>query len=120
MRRARLNIYQDCNDAFRNLLQGKFGKLPLGFPADWVYQSAFGSDWKSAMAARTEASPLESLAEVNLAAEEKACAEILKRKPNDEEFVLYLTIRQTRSRPSSSSPSSAIPTTCLCMYGSRV
>jgi len=90
MRRARLNIYQDCNDAFRNLLQGKFGKLPLGFPADWVYQSAFGSDWKSAMAARTETSPLESLAEVNLAAEEKACTEILKRKPNDEEFVLYL------------------------------
>ena len=90
MRRARLNIYQDCNDAFRNLLQGKFGKLPLGFPADWVYQSAFGSDWKSAMAARTETSPLESLPEVNLAAEEKACTEILKRKPNDEEFVLYL------------------------------
>ena len=72
MRRARLNIYQDCNDAFRNLLQGKFGKMPLGFPADWVYQSAFGSDWKNAMAARTEVSPLDSLVDVNLAAEEKA------------------------------------------------
>ena len=59
MRKARLNIYQDCNDAFRKLLLGKFGRLPLGFPADWVYESAFGSEWKSAIANRTEASPLE-------------------------------------------------------------
>lgn len=90
MRKARLAIYRDCNDAFRNLLLGKFGRLPLGFPADWVYQSAFGSDWKNALANRTEASPLDSLAAVNLAAEEKACTDILKRKPNAEEFVLYL------------------------------
>ena len=90
MRKARLNIYQDCNDAFRKLLLGKFGRLPLGFPADWVYESAFGSEWKSAIANRTEASPLESLPDVNLAAEEAACTELLKRKPSKEEFVLYL------------------------------
>jgi pyruvate carboxylase len=90
MRKARLAIYRDCNDAFRNLLLGKFGRLPLGFPADWVYQSAFGSDWKNAIANRTEASPLDALPDVNLAAEEKACTDILKRRPNAEEFVLYL------------------------------
>ena len=91
MRKARrMNIYQDCNDAFRKLLLGKFGRLPLGFPADWVYESAFGSEWKSAIANRTEASPLESLPDVNLAAEEAACTELLKRKPTKEEFVLYL------------------------------
>uniref|UniRef100_UPI0026EC61EE biotin/lipoyl-containing protein n=1 Tax=Desulfovibrio piger TaxID=901 RepID=UPI0026EC61EE len=89
-RQARLNIYQDCNDAFRKLLLGKFGRLPLGFPADWVYESAFGSEWKSAIANRTEVSPLESLPDVNLAAEEAACTELLKRKPTKEEFVLYL------------------------------
>ena len=90
MRKARLNIYQDCNDAFRKLLLGKFGRLPLGFPADWVYESAFGSEWKSAIANRTEVSPLESLPDVNLAAEEAACTELRKRKPTKEEFVLYL------------------------------
>lgn len=90
MRQARLHIYQDCNDAFRNLLLGKFGKLPLGFPADWVYRSAFGSEWKTAIANRTEASPLESLPDCNMAAEEKACADLLQRAPTDEEFVLYL------------------------------
>ncbi|MDO5483863.1 MAG: biotin/lipoyl-containing protein, partial [Desulfovibrionaceae bacterium] len=90
MRHARLSIYQDCNDAFRNLLLGKFGKLPLGFPADWVYESAFGADWKNAIASRTESSPLEKLSDVNLAAERKACADHIRRPPTDEEFVLYL------------------------------
>ena len=90
MRQARLNIYRDCNDAFRNLLLGKFGKLPLGFPEEWVYRSAFGSDWKTAIQNRTESSPLESLQDVDFAAEEKSCADILKRQPTDEEFVLYL------------------------------
>ena len=90
MRNARLSIYQDCNDAFRNLLLGKFGKLPLGFPADWVYESAFGAEWKNIIEKRTENSPLVSLKDVNFEAEEKACTDILKRAPNDEEFVLYL------------------------------
>ncbi|MDR3320426.1 MAG: pyruvate carboxylase [Desulfovibrio sp.] len=90
MLKARLLVYQDCNDAFRNLLLGKFGKLPLGFPEDWVYQSAFGSEWKKVIATRTEASPLKTLADIDMTAEEKACTDILKRKPNAEEFVLYL------------------------------
>ncbi|MBU1040198.1 MAG: pyruvate carboxylase [Proteobacteria bacterium] len=89
-REARLDLYCDSNDAFRNLLLGKYGKLPLGFPADWVYQSAFGADWKDAIANRTEASPLETLPEMDLKAEEQALAVRLGRKPTDEEFVIYL------------------------------
>lgn len=90
MRRARLSIYQDCNDAFRNLLLGKFGRLPLGFPPDWVYESAFGSEWREAIKQRTEESPLATLKDANLDAELKICTELLKRNPTDEEFVLYL------------------------------
>jgi pyruvate carboxylase len=90
MRKARLTLYRDCNDALRNLLLGRFGKLPLGFPADWVYESAFGTDWKKAIAQRTERSPLETLPDMNLDAEEGTCTDILKRRPNAEEFVLYL------------------------------
>ena len=90
MRRARLSIYQDCNDAFRNLLLGKFGRLPLGFPPDWVYESAFGSEWREAIKQRTEESPLTTLKDTNLDAEFKACTDLLKRSPTDEEFVLYL------------------------------
>ncbi|MBO4312799.1 MAG: pyruvate carboxylase [Desulfovibrio sp.] len=90
MRNARLALYKDCNDAFRNLLLGKFGRLPLGFPADWVYESAFGKDWKNAVAGRTEQSPLLTLKDVNIPAEKKACTDLIKREPTDEEFVMYL------------------------------
>ena len=90
MKKARLAIYQDCNDAFRDLLLGKFGRLPLGFPDEWVYRSAFGNEWRKAMASRTEASPLDSLAPVDLALEERGFIDIVRRKPTEEEFVMYL------------------------------
>ncbi|MFI3272196.1 MAG: pyruvate carboxylase [Pseudomonadota bacterium] len=86
----RLAIYQDCNDAFRDLLLGKFGRLPLGFPADWVYKSAFGADWRKAIANRTENSPLETLPDMDFAKEEQGFMDIMRRKPTDEELVMYL------------------------------
>ncbi len=90
VKRNRLGIYRDCNDAFRDLLLGKFGKLPLGFPANWVYESAFGSKWQKAIEARREDSPLDMLDDVDLDAERAALTEIIKREPTEEEFVLYL------------------------------
>ncbi len=87
---ARLDIYRDCNDAFRQLLLGKFGKLPLGFPADWVYQSAFGNEWKAAIAKRVEESPLKSLSDVNIAVEKKALESKLSREATEEELVMFL------------------------------
>nr|MDE5832590.1 pyruvate carboxylase [Desulfovibrio sp.] len=61
-----------------------------GFPPDWVYQSAFGTEWKEAIAKRTEESPLASLEDVDMEKERAALEEHLKRAPTDEEFVLYL------------------------------
>ncbi len=85
-----LMIYQDANDAFRDLLLGKYGKLPLGFPPDWVYRSAFGSDYKRALATRSEASPLANLPDVDMEAEREALHAHLLREPTEEEFVMYL------------------------------
>jgi pyruvate carboxylase len=90
MKEARLVLYQDCNDAFRDLLLGKFGKLPMGFPPDWVYQSAFGPEWKNAVARRTEKSPLESLADIDMDAECAALRSAIHRNPTDEEFLMFL------------------------------
>ncbi len=90
LKKERLIIYQDCNDAFRNLLLGKFGKLPLGFPPEWVYQSAFGADYKKALKKRTTKSPLELTPEVNIDEEVAKLTELLQRKPTKEEIVLYL------------------------------
>jgi pyruvate carboxylase len=90
MKDARLTIYQDCNDAFRGLLLGEFGKLPLGFPPDWVYQSAFGPDWKKAVNRRTEQSPLSTLQDVDFDAERADLRARLHREPTEEEFLMYL------------------------------
>lgn len=89
-RKARLELYAHSNDAFRNLLLGRFGRLPLGFPEDWVYESAFGPDYRKALAQRVERSPLESIEDVDLDAEMQTLTEHLKREPGHEEFVNYL------------------------------
>ncbi len=86
----RLKLYQDSNDAFRDLLLGKYGKLPLGFPPDWVYQSAFGPDYEWALEHRTEASPLEFIKDVDFDAERESLKQHIGRVPTEEEFVLYL------------------------------
>jgi pyruvate carboxylase len=90
IKRERLNIYKNCNDAFRNLLLGKFGRLPLGFPDRWVYESAFGEDFERALMERTENSPLTTLPDLDVEAERRALTEHLERDPSDEELVLYL------------------------------
>ena len=86
---ARLILYRDSNDAFRDLLLGKFGKLPLGFPPDWVYESSFGSEWQKAIESRIEDSPLNVLQDLDLDGEFEALTRHLKREPTDEEFVMY-------------------------------
>ncbi len=95
VREDRLLLYSNCNDAFRDLLLGKYGRLPLGFPPDWVYESAFGPDYRQAIARRTEVSPLLSLGDTDLAAERQALRHHLDRTPTDEEFIMYLNHRPT-------------------------
>ncbi|GAB6038841.1 pyruvate carboxylase [Fundidesulfovibrio butyratiphilus] len=86
----RLTLYADSNDAFRQLLLGKYGKLPLGWPPDWVYESAFGPEWRDAIKQRTEESPLASLKDVDIPAERASLASRIGREPTPEEVVLYL------------------------------
>ncbi|GAB6096136.1 pyruvate carboxylase [Desulfatiferula olefinivorans] len=90
LKQDRLMLYRESNDAFRDLLLGRFGRLPLGFPENWVYESAFGSDYRSLMGRRTENSPLSSLEPVDIDGEKKALAAQIEREPTDEELVLYL------------------------------
>jgi pyruvate carboxylase len=88
--RERLKIYRDCNDAFRDLILGRFGPLPLGFPPDWVYQSAFGDGWAEALATRRTDSPLNYLEDPDLNVEREGLKELIRREPTEEEFVMYL------------------------------
>ncbi len=90
IKKDRLAIYQDSNDAFRDLLMGKYGRLPLGFPPEWVYKSAFGDNYKHAIQKRTEKSPLENLEKIEIKKEEKALTGQIGRTPSEEELVIYL------------------------------
>jgi pyruvate carboxylase len=89
-KKDRLLLYRESNDAFRNLLLGKFGRLPLGFPPAWVYESAFGQDYSQIAAQRTENSPLSTLEDMDIEAEQAKLADSLGRDPTSEELVLYL------------------------------
>ena len=40
-----LRLYAGATDDLKNLLLGKYGPLPFGWPKDWVYRSAFGEGW---------------------------------------------------------------------------
>ncbi|MCG2794300.1 MAG: pyruvate carboxylase [Actinomycetia bacterium] len=89
-RADRLLLYRDANDAFRDLLLGKFGRLPLGFPPDWVYESAFGESFRQSLQQRTEHSPLVDLRDTDIEQERDMLTEQLGRNPSDEELVIYL------------------------------
>ncbi|MDR2825200.1 MAG: pyruvate carboxylase [Deltaproteobacteria bacterium] len=90
LKQERLIIYRDCNDAFRDLLLGKFGKLPLGFPPEWVYRSVFQNDWKNVLSRRTESSPLENLPDIDFESERQSLKHLINREPTEDEFLMYL------------------------------
>lgn len=86
----RLTLYADSNDAFRQLLLGRYGRLPLGWPPDWVYESAFGAEYREAIATRTTDSPLDSLPDMDIEAELETLTKRLERRPTPEELLMYL------------------------------
>jgi pyruvate carboxylase len=91
VKRDRLVLFEHANDALKNLLLGKFGKLPLGWPPEWVYQSVFGQDsWRQAIAERTEESPLKFLPPVDIGAQRSELARLIGRPPSENELINYL------------------------------
>jgi pyruvate carboxylase len=72
------------------MLLGAYGRLPAGWPADWVYRSAFGDEAERRIASRREESPLESVPDEDLEAQRQACAEQVGRAPTEDEFILWL------------------------------
>ncbi|NLM52990.1 MAG: biotin attachment protein [Firmicutes bacterium] len=85
-----LSLFANAPGDFKNLILGHYGKLPMGWPADWVYQSAFGNEWKETMAQRKEESPLDSLPDEDLDEALHTLKETLGWEPTKEQFILYL------------------------------
>ena len=85
-----LNLFRNAPGDFKNLLLGHYGKLPMGWPPDWVYQSTFGEEWERKIKERKELSPLDSLEDDDLERLREDLSVAMSRTPTEEEFILYL------------------------------
>lgn len=85
-----LDIFRKAPGDFKSLLLGNYGKLPFGWPAEWVYRSAFGDNWEEKIQERQELSPLDLLKEDDLEKMKADLAATIGRAPSEEEFILYL------------------------------
>jgi pyruvate carboxylase len=85
-----LVLFRNAPGDFKNLIVGNYGKLPMGWPPEWVYKSAFGKEYKGKIKGRNELSPLDMLDDDDLLKLRKDLAEALGRTPTEEEFILYL------------------------------
>lgn len=85
-----LLLFRGAPGDFKNLLLGNYGRLPVGWPAEWVYRSAFGDEWEAKIQERKELSPLDLLKEDNIEKLRNDLTENIGRKPAEEDFILYL------------------------------
>jgi len=85
-----LQLFRHAPGDFKNLILGHYGKLPVGWPDEWVYKSTFGDAWKEKIKERREDSPLESVPDEDLNVLRKQLEDELGRPATEEEFILYL------------------------------
>lgn len=85
-----LQLFRQAPGDFKNLLLGHYGKLPVGWPDEWVYKSTFGEHWQEKIKERKESSALDNIPFEDLEILRKQLEEELGRPPTEEEFILYL------------------------------
>ncbi|MCI4454555.1 MAG: biotin attachment protein [Thermodesulfobacterium sp.] len=85
-----LQLFRNAPGDFKNLILGHYGRLPVGWPDEWVYKSAFGDAWQEKIRERRDDSPLESIPDEDLEALRRQLEEEIGRPATEEEFILYL------------------------------
>jgi pyruvate carboxylase len=79
--------YGNCSGDLKNLLLGKYGPFPFYPPPDWIYEKAFGPDWKKVL---EEEGGMETIEDIDLDKERKALADKLGYAPTEQQLVTYL------------------------------
>ena len=85
-----LGLFKNTPEDFKQLLLGSYGRLPMGWPDNWVYESTFGPTWEDKIKERKELSPIDSLKNDDIDSLRIALENDIGRVPTEEEFVLYL------------------------------
>jgi len=85
-----LGLFANASGDFKSLLMGHYGRLPLSWPADWIYMSAFGDEWETKIKERKDISTLDLTESEDLDKAKDTLSGIIGREPTEEEFILYL------------------------------
>ena len=79
--------YANCSGDLKNLLLGKYGPFPFYPPADWIYEKAFGPDWKEVL---EKQGGMDEIADIDLDEERRNLADKLGYAPTEQQLVTYL------------------------------
>jgi pyruvate carboxylase len=79
--------YGNCSGDLKNLLLGKYGPFPFYQPPDWIYEKAFGPDWRKVL---EEQGGVEAIGDIDIDEEKKKLADTLGCAPTEQQLVTYL------------------------------
>jgi len=79
--------YGNPSGDLKNLLLGKYGPFPFYQPEDWIYEKAFGSDWKTTL---ERDGGVEVIDDIDIDRERETLAERLGKQPTEQQLVTYL------------------------------
>ncbi len=79
--------YANPSGDLKNLLLGKYGPFPFYQPADWIYEKAFGPDWKTVL---ERDGGIEVIDDMDIDKERETLAAKLDKEPTDQQLVTYL------------------------------
>lgn len=79
--------YGNPSGDLRNLLLGKYGPFPFYKPEEWIYEKVLGDNWREVL---EKEGGVDGIADMDLAHERYALAELIGAEPTDEQLVLYL------------------------------
>ncbi|MFA7383309.1 MAG: biotin/lipoyl-containing protein [Desulfurivibrionaceae bacterium] len=79
--------YSNCSGDLKNLLLGKYGPFPFYQPPDWIYEKAFGPDWRTVLA---QEGGMDAIEDIDIEKERKVLADKLGNEPTEQQLVTYL------------------------------
>ncbi len=79
--------YGNPSGDLKNLLLGKYGPFPFYQPPDWIYEKAFGPDWKSVL---ERDGGMETIDDIDIENERETLTKKLDREPTEQQLVTYL------------------------------
>ncbi len=79
--------YGNPSGDLKNLLLGKYGPFPFYQPADWIYEKAFGPDWKIVL---ERDGGVEVIDDIDIDKERETLTSKLAKEPTEQQLVIYL------------------------------